>query len=131
MLIDKNLTWKPHIDHIASKISKIVGIHARIRHHVPFNILLQIYRSLIFPCTPYGVPVWGQAAQCDFKKILILQKRALRLIFFSNKRSHVIPLFIAWNILTDNMPYFEAVSAIINDVSTNSTPRNIRQLFIH
>ena len=24
MLIDKNLTWRPHIDHIASKISKMV-----------------------------------------------------------------------------------------------------------
>ena len=24
MLIDKNLTWRPHIDHLASKISKMV-----------------------------------------------------------------------------------------------------------
>ena len=29
------------------------------------------------------------------------------------------------------MLYFETVSAIMHDVSTNSTPRNIRQLFIH
>ena len=35
VLIDKNLTWRPHIDHIASKISKIVGIIARLRHYVP------------------------------------------------------------------------------------------------
>ena len=59
VLIDKNLTWRPHIDHIASKISKIVGIIARLRHHVPLNTLLQIYRSLIFP---YGIPAWGQAS---------------------------------------------------------------------
>ena len=77
VLIDKNLTWRPHIDHIASKISKIVGIIARLRHHVPLNTLLQIYRSLIFPYTLYGIPVWGQASQCDLKKILTLQKRAL------------------------------------------------------
>ena len=41
VLIDKNLTWRPHIDHIASKISKIqkiVGIIARLRHHVPLNL---------------------------------------------------------------------------------------------
>ena len=81
-----------HIDHIASKISKIVGILARIRNHVPLNILLQIYRSLIFPYTLYGIPVWGQAAQRDLEKILILQKRALRLIFFSSNRTHAIPL---------------------------------------
>ena len=121
-----------HIDHIASKISKIVGILARIRHHVPFNILLQIYRSLIFPYTLYGIPVWGQAAQRDLEKILILQKRALRLIFFSNNRTHAIPLFITSNILPVNMLYFETVSAIMHDVSTTgSTPCNIRQLFIH
>ena len=131
VLIDKNLTWKPHIDHIASKISKIVGILARIRHHVPFNILLQIYRSLIFPYTLYGIPVWGQAAQRELEKILILQKRALRLIFFLNNRTHAIPLFLTSNILPVNMLYFETVSAIMHDVSTNSTPCNIRQLFIH
>ena len=39
-------------------------------------------------------------------------------------------LFITSNILPV-MLYFETVSAIMHDVSTNSTPRNIRQLFIH
>ena len=131
VLIDKNLTWRPHIDHIASKISKTVGIIARLRHHVPLNTLLQIYRSLIFPYTLYGIPAWGQASQCDLKKILTLQKRALRLIFFASKRSHAIPLFVASNILPVNMLYFETVSAIMHDVSTHSTPKNIRELFIH
>ena len=60
-----------------------------------------------------------------------LQKRALRLIFFASKRSHAIPLFVASNILPVNMLYFETVSAIVHDVSTHSTPKNIRELFIH
>ena len=122
---------RPHIDYNASKITEIVGILARIIHHVPLNTLLQIYRSLIFPYTLYGIPVWGQAVQRDLKKILTLQKRALRLIFFSNKRSRAIPLFIASNILPVDMLYFETVSTIMHDVFTNSTPNNIRQLFIH
>ena len=50
---------------------------------------------------------------------------------FSNNRTHAIPLFITSNILPVNMLYFETVSAIMHDVSTNSTPCNIRQLFIH
>ena len=65
------------------------------------------------------------------KKIVTLQKRALRLIFFLSKRSHAIPLFVASNILPVNMLYFETVSSIIHDVSTHSTPKNIRELFIH
>ena len=131
VLIDKNLTWRPHIDHIASKISKIIGIIARLRHHVPLNTLLQIYRSLIFPYTLYGILAWGQASQCELKKILTLQKRALRLIFFASNRSHAIPLFVASNILPVNMLYIETVSTIMHDVSTHCTPKNIRELFIH
>ena len=100
VLIDKNLTWRPHIDQIASKISKILGIIAKLRHHVPLNTLLQIYRSLIFPYTLNGLLVWGQASQCDLKKILTLQKRALHRIFFSSKRSHAIPLFCCFQHLT-------------------------------
>lgn len=131
VLIDKNLTWRPHIDHIASKISKIVSIIDRLRHRVPLNTLLQIYHLLIFPYTLYGIPVWGQASRCDLKKILTFQKRVLRLIFFSSKRSHAIPLLIASNILPVNMLYFETVSTIMHNATTSSKPRNIRELFIH
>ena len=42
VLIDKHLTWKQHIDYIASKISKIVGLIVRLRHRVPLNTLLQV-----------------------------------------------------------------------------------------
>ena len=130
VLIDKNLTWRPHTDHITSKISKIVGIIARLMHHVPLNTLLQFYRSLIFPYTLYCVPVWGQASQCDLKQILTLQKHVLCLIFFASKRSHAIPLGFASNILPVNMLYFETVSTIMHDVSTHSTPKYIF-LYIH
>ena len=49
VLIDSHLSWKFHIDYVASKLSKIVGIIARLRHFVPFNTLLSIYQSLMFP----------------------------------------------------------------------------------
>ena len=110
-----------NIDHIASTISKIVGTIARLRHHIPLNTLLQICRSLVFRYTLYGVHVWGQASHCDLKTILTLPKRALRLIFFSSKRSHSIPLFVASNILPINVLYFETVSTIMHDVSTRSS----------
>ena len=37
VLIDTLLTWKKYIDYNSSKISKIVGPIARLRHHVPFK----------------------------------------------------------------------------------------------
>ena len=107
VLIDKNLSWKYHIkyhiDFIALKISKTIGIISRLRHFIPNPILLNIYRSLIYPYISYGLLVWGQASKTNLNKILVLQKRALRLIYFINKREHAIPLFIKANILPVNM----------------------------
>ena len=39
VLIDDHLSWKYHINHIATKISKTVGIIGRLRHFVHFSIL--------------------------------------------------------------------------------------------
>ena len=58
ILLDSNLSWK-----FALKISKIIGVIARLRHFVPLCTLLNIYRSLIFPYLSYGLAAWGQAAK--------------------------------------------------------------------
>ena len=129
MFIDENLTWKYHIDYIASKISRAVGIISRLRHSVPLNTLIQIYRSLIFPYTYYGIAAWGQAALVYLKKVFILQKRAFRLMFFAGNRYHVIPLFVSANVLPLNMLYFETICSLMHDISTNSAPQNICDLF--
>ena len=39
MLLDSNLSWKYHIDFVASKITKTIVIIARLRHYVPLYTL--------------------------------------------------------------------------------------------
>ena len=60
VLIDENLSWKYHIAHIASKISKTIGIIASLRHFVPLNTLHHIHVSLIQPYLLYGIVAWGE-----------------------------------------------------------------------
>ena len=40
ILIDKNLSWKYHIDHITIKVSRTVGLIAKLRHFLPTYTLL-------------------------------------------------------------------------------------------
>ena len=84
ILIDKNLSWKIHIDnvHVATKLSKTVGLIAKLRHFAPQHTLLNIYCALILPYLSYGLIVWGQVSKIPLTKILWLQKKVLRLIFF-------------------------------------------------
>ena len=76
ILIDKNLSWKIHIDNVATKLSKTVGLIAKLRHFVPQHTLLNIYRALILPYLSYGLIVWGQASKTHLTKILLLQKKS-------------------------------------------------------
>ena len=67
-----------------------------------------------------------QTAQVYLRKIFILQKRALRLMFFAG---NAVSLFVAANVLPLNMLYFETVCSLMHDVSTNSAPKNTCDLF--
>ena len=97
ILFDNNLSLKTHIDYISLKISKAISILSRLRYYLPLTIFLNLYRTLLYPYLTYGLVVWGQAAQKYLNKILIFQKRVLRIVNFSMNNEHAVPLFITSN----------------------------------
>ena len=99
ILIDNNLSWKYHIDHIVIKISQTIGLIPKLRHFVPKHTLLNIYRSLIAPYLSCGLIAWGQACKSYLHKLLKLQKRAIRFIYFSDHNQRAISLFSDASIL--------------------------------
>ena len=129
VLIDKNISWKHHIDAIATKISKNVGLIAQLRHYVPRKILLNLYKSLIHPYLTHGLPAWGHAGKMYLNKILILQKRALRLLSFADVRDHAIPLFLETNVLPITFLYHECVASLMYDINSNNAPISMLHLF--
>ena len=129
VIIDQHLSWKHHINYIALKISRNIGIISRLRHFVPLKTLISIYDSLISPYISYGLIAWGQASKTHLEKILILQKRAVRLINFLPFRTHAIPYFAQSNILPITMIYCKLSSTLMLDITTNSASQNICNLF--
>ena len=52
VLLDSQLSWKYHIDNVALKISRIIGVIARLWHLVPFTTVFlnpEHMRSLYLP----------------------------------------------------------------------------------
>ena len=129
ILIDNNLSWKHHIDHIVIKISRTIGLISKLRHFVPKHTLINIYRSLTAPYLSYGLIVWGQACKSYLDKLLKLQKRVLRFIYFSDHNQHAIPLFSDAGILLLQFSYYELTANLMFDIRRRNAPRNIRDLF--
>ena len=108
-----------HIEYVALKISKIIGVIARLRHFVSLCSLLNIYRSLIFPYMSNGLAAWGQATKPHLQKVIVLPKRVLLLMYFFLSPEDTSPI---------NMLYVETVSSLMYDVSSSSVPSNISDL---
>ena len=87
IVIDKHLNFKSHVDKIAIKISRAIGIINKLKHFLPENILLSLYNSLILPHINYGILIWGT----NLKRVKILQKRAVKVIV-KKYHSHSSPL---------------------------------------
>ena len=90
VMIDSQLSFKQHIENIVKKVSRITGLMYRIRGCVDNNTLYMIYYSLIYPHLLYGIPIWGNADNIHINPLLVLQKKAVRLIVNKHRNIHTI-----------------------------------------
>ena len=89
--------------------------------YLQFFNSLPLYRTASLP--------GAKLPRSHLEKILILQKRAVRLINFLPFRTHAIPYFAQSNVLPITMLYFKLSSILMFDITTNSAPQNIYNLF--
>ena len=59
VVLDENLSWKPHILNVTRKISKSIGIIYKSSFCHQTSLLCIIYYSLVYPYLMYCVSVWG------------------------------------------------------------------------
>ena len=89
------MSWKSHINKIATKISKFNGTLCRIKHYVPGRILKTLYNSMIESHLRYCILAWG----FESNRIAKLQKKAIRTISNAKYNAHTEPLLKKLKIL--------------------------------
>ena len=95
VLLNENLSWKPHINHIRKKISKSIRIIYRARFNLSPSTKLSLYYSLIYPYLNYCNIVWSTTYVTNLRRILILQKRIVRVLTNSSFLAHTASLKFA------------------------------------
>ena len=73
--IDSNLTCKSHIDYIAKKVKRSIGILSKLRYYVDNRIIINLYYALIYPFLIYGMIVWGSTYHTNVQPLFISQKK--------------------------------------------------------
>ena len=57
-----------------------MGILSKLRHFLDSKLLCNIYYCLVYSYLNYGIHAWGSACPTDTKSLLILQKKAVRIL---------------------------------------------------
>ena len=79
--IDENVTWKPHINTISTKISKTIGILYRARLIIPRKQLNQLYFSFVHSYLNYANLAWGSTQKTKLSTLYRQQKHSIRLVY--------------------------------------------------
>lgn len=128
--IDNRLTWKTHIRHIQTKISKSLAIINKAKQVLDVNILRTLYCTLILPYLSYCVEVWGNNYNNAIHSLCMLQKRAIRIINKAKFLDHTNPLFIESKLLKLQDLIKLHTLQLSYKAYYNLLPVNLQKLFI-
>ena len=96
--IDKQLNWKTHVNDIAIKLIRANAMLFKIRDNVNASTLKSIYYAIFESHINYACTVWGQN-NYTINRLFILQKKALRTLFYKDRNAHSNPLFLESGII--------------------------------
>ena len=80
VFIDSKLNFHFHLNVVANKLSRALGILCKLKHVLPQNALLKLYYSLVHPHLLYGLVVWGSTFPTYLLKLASIQNKPVKLI---------------------------------------------------
>ena len=95
ILIDNNLSWKSHTNHITKIVSKYNGIIRKVRPFLNKDSLHTLYNTLVLPYLSYCTIVWGDRNNSNLDSLFITQKKIIRTCTNSIWLEHTTPLFLS------------------------------------
>jgi hypothetical protein len=115
-IVDSNLNWKRHVDSLCNRLGSAVFALRKLKPLISGEALKQVYFAYFHSLLSYGTLVWGNST--DAKRVLIVQKRAIRTLVGVSNRHPCRELFISQRIMTHYSQYiFDILLFVRNNIS--------------
>ena len=124
IFLDHNLTWMSHIKHISSKLSRVLFLLRELKDFVPNEHVKSAYFAFFQSVILYGLLLWGNSSHIS--DILLLQKKAVRLLTNLPPLTHCKPLFRELGIMTViNLYILQCVMHVKSNISNFIVRRTV------
>ena len=128
VFIDDDLKFASHISSISNIISRNIGMIARSKQFLTKPQLLQLYNCLVFPYINYCCFIWGSNYDEHIRKLVILQKRSMRIVEGIFSPQSTIPIFKKYKKLKVKEVAHLQILLIMHKYVINDLPLEIRSL---
>ena len=81
VMIDEDLKWEPHVQHLIQKLNSALIMIKRIIKFIPKSEYMKIYDALFKSHLSYCISSWGSIPSSKLQKLFSIQKRCVRLLF--------------------------------------------------
>jgi len=102
-----------------------------VKHTVSPALMRTLYFSLIHPYLLYGASLWGNAYKKHLHKLVILQKKAVRILSGASYNDHSLPLFKKAGILRLSDIYLHQIGILMYNFSKSLLPEAMSTMFIY
>ena len=127
VLIDDQLSFKSNINFLEKKLSRSVGIMAKLSYYLPPNAVLTLYHSLVHVHLIYALPVWATTFPTYWIKLKRLQNKAIRIITKTSPKDRISQHYYRLQILKlDDLYEFE-----VGQSDASVYPQKIPDIFCH
>lgn len=90
IILDKYLNFKAHIDHLTSRVRKLIHFFKTLRHITNPHIIRTVYYAMCQSIISYCITIWGGACKTYIKPLEIAQRAILKVATF---RPFLFPTF--------------------------------------
>lgn len=86
LVLDENLKWKLHIEHIVKRLSGMMYKFYELRNILAYNNLKIVYYALAESFIRYCILIWGGLYQDPLKQLNVIQNSILKILFKKERR---------------------------------------------
>jgi hypothetical protein len=116
VLMDENLSFNYHVQYICKKLSKSLFFLQRAKNFVCTKSLKLLYFALFHSNLLYCIGTLSAMNNTNAKKILVMQKKAIRTISNAKYNDHTAPLFLKHQILPYNLMQKQFILSFMHGV---------------
>ena len=98
IVLDAHLQWDCHVDYLCKKLSSSLFLLRSLKRCLSIDMVLRSYYAFFHSKLSYGIMLWGNHTAA--KRVLIMQKKAIRVIYNLKYREHCKPYFRLSGVMT-------------------------------